>query len=56
MSGQCSSCPGKALGIKKGIADSHHANEMTKRPFWYIKIRYSGMMLCEGHLCIGSNR
>lgn len=31
VSGQRSNCPGKALGIKPGIADSRHTNEMTKR-------------------------
>lgn len=31
MSGQHSNCPGKALGIKPGIADSRHTNGMTKR-------------------------
>lgn len=31
VSGQCSKCPGKALGIKPGIADSRHTNEMTER-------------------------
>lgn len=55
MNGQHSNCPGKALGIENGIADSRHTNEMTKRSLQSIKLRCSGQF-CKGHLHIGSNQ